>query len=59
VVEPPVQYSAASHSPPRERQTVLLDAYVSAGHAVLVPLHTSETGSHGPTDGRHEVPDVA
>ena len=51
----PVQFSATSHSPPADRQTVADDTKASAGHAALLPGQVSCT-SHTPADERHTVP---
>jgi hypothetical protein len=45
-----------SHVPADARHSVPDDAYPSAGHAALDPLHVSAT-SHAPADPRHTKPD--
>src|SRR5689334_20327382 len=53
----PVQFSATSHAPDAERQTVADDANESVGHAPLPPVQFSAT-SHRPTELRQSVPDA-
>ena len=52
----PSQVSAVSQTPAEARQTVVLDATASPGHAALAPVQDSAT-SQAPVAARHSVPE--
>src|SRR5262245_30950566 len=54
--EDPVQFSATSHAPDAERQTVDEETKPLAGHAALAPVQFSAT-SQVPAEERHTVAD--